>query len=162
MRKKNKKKACSGRMPPRPSKRALALQSAAPSPQSTQSAAPSSQSTQTSTSAFLAEIASTTSQSDQDAERRANDDLHSESVRMAQELAEARHRRQANEAHAQLRQLEKEKLKAKAAKAQARKQRKVLCFGCCAAKVLSDLLLPRAVIKTDAHTHGADASLTSV
>ena len=144
-------------MPPRPSKRALALQSAAPSPQSTQSAAPSSQSTQTSTSAFLAEIASTTSQSDQDAERRANDDLHSESVRMAQELAEARHRRQANEAHAQLRQLEKEKLKAKAAKAQARKQRKVLCFGCCAAKVLSDLLLPRAVTKTDAHTHDADA-----
>jgi len=142
-------------MPPRPSKRALALQSSAPSRQSTQSAAPSSQSTQTSTSAFLAEIASATSQSDQDAERKANDDFHGESVRMTQELAEARHRRQASEAHAQLRQLEEEKLKAKAAKAQARNQRKVLCF--CAAKVLSDLLLPRAVTKTDAHTHDADA-----
>ena len=51
------------------------------------------------------------------------DDFHSESVRMAQELAEAT---PPPSQHAQLRQLELEKLKAKAAKAQARKQRKVL------------------------------------
>ena len=43
-----------------------------------------------------------------------------------QKLAKARHRRQASEAHAQLRQLEEEKLKAKATKA--RNQRNVLCW----------------------------------
>ena len=127
-----------------------------PAPQSTQSAAPSSQSSQTSTSAFLAEIASTASQSDQDAERQPTMTCI-ESLSAWRKNLQKQDRRQASEAHAQLRQLEKEKSKAQAAKAQARKQRKVLCFGCCAAKVLSDLLLPRAVTKTDAHTHDVDA-----
>jgi len=72
---------------------------------------------------------------------------------MAQERAKARHRRHSSEAHAQLRQLE-EKLKQPLPKPESSAK---FCVGCCAAKVLSDLLLLHAVIKTDAHTHDADA-----